>query len=84
MKKISKWCVRFGWIFIAYSGLAFMSNFLPVDFWITISNFFTGEDSHTYYKVVATEGGQNYVLATLILGAGLVVLGKVIAAKSKT
>ena len=84
MNKVSKWCVRIGVVLVVYSALVFVVDFLPVDFWVTLSNFFSGKDSHTYYKVVATEGRQSYVLATLIVGAGLIFVGKVYAAKSNT
>ena len=69
---------------VVYSALVYLVIFLPVDFWVTLSNFFSGEDSHTYYKVVATEGSQRYALATLIIGVGLIIAGKVYASKSNT
>lgn len=69
---------------VTYSAFAFIVNFLPVDFWVTVSDLFSGDDSHTYYKVVATEGSQSYALLTLILGSGLFIIGKVYAAKSNT
>lgn len=83
MNKFSKWCVRLGGVLVVYSALAYIVNFLPVDFWVTLSNFLSGEDSHTYYKVVATEGSQSYSLATLILGVCLIIAGKMYA-KSNT
>lgn len=76
--------MKIGGVLVVYSALAYLVIFLPVDFWVTLSNFFSGEDSHTYYKIVATEGSQSYALATLILGASLIIVGKVCASKSST
>lgn len=82
MNGVAKWSVRLGGALVIYSTLIYMTNFLPVDFWETLSNLFAAKDNHTFYKVVATEGRRSYALPTLFWGVGLIIIGKVYADKS--
>ena len=79
-----KWAIRVGYLLALYSALAFIVKFLPVDFWVMVSNLFSSEEEHIYYKVVVSEGSESYALITLVLGVSLIVVGKFYAAKENT
>ncbi len=82
--KIIKWAVRVGYVLTSYSALVFLVNYFPVDLWAVVSNIFTSEEEHIYYKVVATEGSKSYALATLVVGVTLIITGKLYSKKENT
>lgn len=82
--KTIKWIVGLGYVLVIYSASTYLVNYLPVDFWVTVSNLFTSENKHVYYKLVATEGYENYALLSLLVGIALIVAGKLYARKENT
>ena len=82
--RVIKWLVRVGYLLVSYSALAFAINYLPVNFWVAVSNLFSNNEEHIYYKVVASEGSEIYALVTLVLGFTLILLGKSYSSKENT
>jgi len=67
-----------------YSSCIYLLDYLPVNFWVMVSNLFTKNENHEYYKVVPTEGSETYGLAAIIIGVILIIIGKKYAANSNT
>ena len=78
-----KWIKIIGYVLVIYSALVLLTDFLPVDFWVSLSELFTG-DKHKYYKVVPAEGGKTYSLVALILGIVLISIGHFSSVKYNT
>ncbi|MAM89517.1 MAG: hypothetical protein CME36_19630 [unclassified Hahellaceae] len=73
-----------GLILLVYAALVLASDWLPVDFWMSLSQLFSGQDRDAYYKIVEVGGRERYEVTALVLGFSLIVLAIMCRARVRT
>lgn len=58
-------------------GLGLVAGLLPIDLWSYILDLFIERDTHTYYKIVPTEGANYQIAFATLLGIALIALSKI-------
>ncbi|HEY9041274.1 MAG TPA: hypothetical protein VIN66_03755 [Rheinheimera sp.] len=74
MRKSAFFC---GVLCLLYVGLGLVAGLLPIDLWSYILDLFIERDTHTYYKIVPTEGANYQIAFATLLGIALIALSKI-------
>jgi hypothetical protein len=73
---MASWLFKVG-IFIAAIGVFLLSpltDFLPVDFWNSLINFFLPNRPHVYWRIVPTQDSNVFELVLLGIGLALIII----------